>query len=222
MSGLKWIASALAVFIVAAALWLLLARPWESEVIHAEPSTTDPAVTLIYDQKGLDQTAARASLAVGFPVAPPDASSLGLAVKAIRIDPVRNDIPGRAPVNPRRAIAIYLDESVDPRAIPAVPEGLMMQIAFLGGRWEATPDIDEKGNPREQFDRLDFDVPGFALFRALSFTAPESGAIYYLVSDAFSFHVRVGYEVPGPGKVRPSDEQMMPILRALALFKSNP
>jgi hypothetical protein len=206
--------------VIGLALGLNIARPWESgDTIHAEPSATDPTVTLTYDQKGVDQAAARASLAVGFPVAPPDASAIGLTVKAVRIDPIRNDIPGRPEINPRRAVAIYMDDSVDPRALPAVPPGLSMQIAFLGGRWEATPNVDSAGKPTESFEELAFDVPGYTLIRVTSFEAPDTGALYYLIADEFSFNVRVGYENPQPGDRRPSDEQMMPILRSLALFK---
>jgi hypothetical protein len=205
--------------VIAAVAALALARPWENGVTHAEPSKVEPGVTLVFDQKGIDQTAARASLAVGVPVIPPGAKGLGLEVKAIRIDPIPPSREGVAAA-PRPVTAIYHEAAIDPRAIPKVPTGLMMQVTFLRGRWETGETIGEDGKAEDTLDTLAFDVPGFTLIRLTSVAAPEQGVRYQLISDYATYMVRIGYEIEGSGKVRPTDAEMMSFLRALAQGRS--
>jgi hypothetical protein len=89
-------------------------------------------------------------------------------------------------------------------------------IYFLSGRWDTGPAIGDAGEPIEDLSEIPFDVPGFTLLRITSLEAPDLGVKYHLVSDAASFGVRVGYDGDPAGKKRPSDEEMLPILRALA------
>jgi hypothetical protein len=201
---------------IAVVTGVLVARPWEGGTIHAEPSLTDPQVTLVFSEKGARDAAEAASEAVGFPVRPVDASSIGLAVKAVRIDPMRTDVPPGSLTNPRRAIVIYRGPEADPRDLGKPYDGLQMMISFLSGRWDTGPAVDDDGDPIEEISEIPFDVPGFTLLRITSLEAPGLGITYHLVSDNATFGVRVGYDGDPTGKQRPSDEEMLPILRALA------
>jgi hypothetical protein len=54
------------------------------------------------------------------------------------------------------------------------------------------------------------------VFVLTSNQSADIGAIYWVLSDAWTYTVRIGYDGEQPGKQRPPDAQVLPFLRLLA------
>jgi hypothetical protein len=205
------------VLILAIGLGAAWTRHSSDRSVQPQPQFTSPTVTVTQEQPEIEEAIQRASSEAGFPIRVPDASTLGLAVKAVQLDGVRHGIPAGSATNPRRVVVYFQPLTVDAKNMPATPTGLSMRITFFSGSWDTSPLLDEKGEPLELVERLPFDVEGYTLLRITSKQVPDQGAIYHLQSETRTFSVRVGHELePPPGEKRPSDDQMLPILYSLA------